>query len=775
MSMRGILQALCLVLVAVCLGACNEDVGRSSSGSSPSLAVSSASLGATKPVLSVSTESLGFQGQEGDTAPASRMITGRISPSGSKPPYVDVTWSSNGLSSVLYDLSGESMMILVMPKDPAATGIGTFTDQIVINACEDSWCRRHIDGSPKTVTVTYTVRNRLVAQPAALSFAHVLGRNPPPSSKALSLQGTSVHWTASADRSWIQLSGSSGGTPGSLTVGIDPTGLAIGDHAGNITFTNIDTGELTVVPVTLQVAAPTLSIAPGALSFSGLEGKYLPAQPLLFSLDTGSSAYAWGATVDTGSGPEWLILSSTSGTVSSSPTGLAVSVNTSGLPGGTYSGNLTITTSVEGHSLSRTIPVSLSLASPLWVADNGVALVSTPAVSKLTHTVTVKDRWAQSSTAWTATADVPWLSVTPSGISGGSLTMTAQPAGLETNTLHYARVTVTYGNAPAQGSETIRVGLWVGASAPTSQHSIPEAFQVIETDPVRPYVYVHNGGGTLRVYNIYTGSLVTSLTDVASNLGAMTISSDGSTLYALDTIARRIVPVDLVTLTPGSPWALSDTTSTAMAYTRPNGQGMVLTNGGKIFEAKTGAAFPSVTGGINTSASLLSASLDGSLFCGLTSGYYYYYYSLYCYGLRYTEASGGAVTFSARPSSPYGVSYGGMDVAINHDGSRVYVAAESSYITVHDGQTMNVLSSLAADYYTNAVEVGPDNRLYASTNSPYGSKDVWVYNNAGASQGSYRTAGYYRSVLSRQLKVSGDGKRFVVLTDDPSLKLVTAP
>ncbi len=779
MSARGILRALCLVVVSVCLSACGEAAGKSGSGDSASLQVASGSLAAAKPTLTVSTDSLSFMSQEGSAAPVAQLFTGQVSEGSTKPPYIDVEWTGNGLSSVMYDRNGDSITISVTPKAPSATGVGTFTDQIVVNACADSWCKRHLEGSPRTVTVTYTVRNRLTVYPAALAFAHVMGSAPAPAGKALSLQGTSVHWTASADASWIQLSGDSGTTPSSLSVGIEPAGLPVGSHQGGVTLTNNDTGESMRVPVEVQVAAPILSTGPGALSFSGLEGRYLPAQPLSISLNTGSNAYDWTATVDTQDGPEWLFLSSNSGTVSSTPTALAVSVNTTGLRGGTYSANLTFTASVAGQTLSRTVPVSLSLATHLWVPDNGVALVSTPSLSKLSHTVAVKDRWGTSSTAWTASSDQPWLSVTPSGISGGNLTVTALPAGLEPNTIHYARVTVTFGSSMAYSSETLRVGLWVGDSAPTSMSAVPGTYQALETDPIRPYAYVHNGGSTLHVYNIYTASLVTSITGVGGTLGAMTVSSDGSTLYVLDTSTspRRIVPVNLGTLSTGAYWALAENSNTATTYTltyaRPNGQGVLVTSGGKIYNPATGAPLP-ITGTFYSYVSVLSTSLDSSLLCGLSGGYYSYY-SLYCHGLRYTDTNGGAISLSARPPSPSYAGYNSVDMAINHDGSRVYVASGSpSAFTVHDGLTMTLLPSLATDSSSpNAVEVGPDNRLYGTANAPYGAKDLWVYDNAGVAQGTFRLANSAKAVLDRQFKLSGDGKRFVVLTNEPSLKFAT--
>ncbi len=768
-------QALSLMLVTVLLSACADGVNPSGSGDKSNLKSASASLAAAKPALTVSVDSLSFQGQEGRAAPPSQLLTAQITGDSTKPPYMDVEWTGNGLSSVMYDRSGDSLTIRVMPKDPAEVGVGTFTDQVVVFACADTTCRKHLDGSPKTVSVTYTVRNRLAVAPAALSFAHVLGSTPFPSPRALSLQGTSVNWAASADSSWIRLSATSGTTPSSLGIGIEPTALPAGGHVGSVTLTNIDSGESVVVPVALEIGAPVLSAAPSALNFSGMEGRYMPGQALMLSLNTGDSAYAWTATVNTQGGQEWLVLSDTSGTVSSSATALVIGVNTQGLSGGNYSGSVTISTEVEGEPLSRTIPVSLSLASPQWVADNGVALVSTPSISKLNHTVTVKNRWGTSNTAWTASSDQPWLSVTASGTSGGSLTMTANPSGLEPNTIHYARVNVSYGNAQAQGNEMIRVGLWVGNTATSSQNSIASTFRVIEADPVRPYAYVHNNGGTLHVYNVYTASLVTSIPGVGSSLGAMTISNDGSTLYVLDTSApRRIIPVDLSTFTAGTPWALNDgsnTLTSVITYARPNGQAVVLTNGGKVFNASTGALIPNVMGSFLTYVSSYSASLDGSLFCGVYN-YYYSDYPLYCYGMQYTELGGGSITLNARPNTS-NYAYGGTDVAINHDGSRVYLAYSWGF-NVHDGLTMDTITTLYGDT-SNGVEVGADDRFYGTSGYWYGSRDLWAYDSSNTLLNSYRLAGYGRAILERQLKVSGDGKRIMVLTDDPTLKFITTP
>ncbi|MFP2907920.1 YncE family protein [Pyxidicoccus sp. 3LFB2] len=724
----------------------------------------------TAPSLAVSPGTLSFTGVEGTSSPAQPLVlsldtgsaahgwTATVS-TGSGPQWLELSSSAGTVSA-----SGTTLSVSV-----DSTGLPNGTHSAIINFTATV--------AEQTVTqsvpVSLSVQNRLVVTPEALSFDHVLGSSTRPGSAALSLQGTGVHWSVSASPGWIQLSGAASGvTPASLSVGVNPAGLPVGTHEGDITLTNTDTGEVTTVPVALRVVAPSLSTSPGSLSFSSSDMESPPAKSLSLSLETGTATHGWTATLDTGGGAQWLKLSSTSGTVSASGTTLSVSVDSTGLQGGTYSASIVFTATVEGQRVSRTVPVSLAIHGYLWVADNGVGLVSTPSVSKLSHTVTVKDSLGQPLSSWEARSSHAWLSVTGGGTSG-ELTLTANPASLTDNTLHLAEVSIAHGDTPDQVSEVVKVGLWVGTAVTNGQDTLPIAYRVVETDPIRPHAYVHNGAGSLFVYNLYTAGLVATLTNLGSSLGAMTVSSDGSTLYVLDATAQRIIPVDLGTLTAGTPWPVSSSSQGWLTYTRPQGHGLVLTHGGQIFEPTTGAVVTLVTGRMPSGMAELSASQDGSLFCGINTGISPY--TMSCSALQYTSRTG-AVTITARGSGPFGVGSNGRDVAVNHDGSRVYAASGAPYsFTVYDGQTLSVLTQLPADAYPNAVEVGPDNRLYGAASVWYGPRDVWVYDNAGLPLGSYDLSGYARNILERQLKVSGDGKRFVVLTDDPRLVFVTAP
>jgi hypothetical protein len=744
--------SLCLALTSLWLSACEDS--------------------AAKMKLTMDRTSIQFMDVNGMAPPALK-LKGSVNPL-EESVYIGVAFTTNGLQSVAYDIVDNTLPIEVTPKQTQATGSGTLTDQIAIVACLDEQCEKHIAGSPAIISVTYTVRSRLVSNPAELSFTHVLGSDTPVSEKALSVQSPlASQWEASASPRWIRLSGTtSGPTPGGVSVGIDTRALSLGAHHGSVILKSPLTGETLDVPVTLQVKPATLSTTPSTVSLGGEDGLEL-SLPLALGLDTGGNAYDWTAEVDTGGGPAWLQLSSTSGKASSSAAALTVSADPTGMKEGVYSGRLRFTSRVEGQTVTREVPVSLLLAPhKLWVPDNGVGLVSTPSVSRLTHTVKVKDNWGLSTTPWTASADQPWLSVTPGGTSGGGLTLTANPDGLAADNIHYATVTLRYDDGHVRGSETIRVGLWVGSSSPRSKDFVyvdTGTFSVVATDPIRPYAYVPTDDQTVAVFNLYTASLVTTLTGFSGYPGRLAVSSDGSTLYVLLTTTNRVLPVDLDTFTLGASSSVGWSGSYSdLTYVRPQGHGLLLANGGAIYDPSVGQAITLVTSGFGLST---SASLDGSLFCGSKSDGATS--SLNCYGLRYSDVGGGIATVTPRGRF---TSYS-SDVALTQDGSRMYATSGASgTIAVHDGRTAETLSPLTAgSFCCSAVEVGPDDRIYAADLSyGYGTDDVWVFDETGTLLHSFRVTFSSSHFNQDSLRISGDGRRLVALSWD-TLVLVTPP
>lgn len=753
MAVRQPRWALALVLASLWLTACGDAM-----------------------TLKVSAQSLTFAEQGGYT-PGSQRITGTIDPLNEEV-YVGVLCSGNGVGGCIYDISTHPFTVEVIPKSVSELPNGTYQDEVIIAVCKDEACEEHISGSPLVVPVSYTVHHEIRFQPESLSFTAVLGSSVRPSQTHVRYHVPfPFEWKASADRGWIQLPIAQGanGFDSGFPVEVDPWDLAVGSHSGTITLANLKTGDTHPLPVTLELRPATLSAEPQALVLGGADGTDTSAQRLAVSFDTGTTAYGWRATVDTGSGPRWLKLSKSSGTASSTPAELTVSADLTGLHGGTYSGSVTFTATVQGQSVSKTVPVSLRLAEhALWAPENGVALVSTPSFSRLTQTVTLKDSWGLSTTPWTAQSNQPWLKVTPGGTTGEPLTLTATPDGLASDTLHSATVTLGSSDGSVTRGETIQVGLWVGSSASNSRDRVYGSPVSLEVDPIRPYVYVRERNGGLAVYNVHTAALLTRLTTIPA--GPMAFSSDGSTLYVLDD-SRRIVPVDLRTLTAGTPWDTGLASASSIHYARPSGHGVLLINGNHLFDASTGVPFPPVTNGLTQGLTFGRASKDGALFCG--QGSYYSSRSTVCWSLSYSNLDGGRVTLTRRGFPD--VAHGSVtDVAISPDGNRVYSSVYNFLgLAVFDGKTLERRSMESwGSGSGSALAVGPQGHVYEAlgTYVTTGAPDLFVSDSEGSVVGSFRMAsGFSSYIQERQLRVSSDGKRLVAITSGGGLEFATVP
>nr|NIM48097.1 S8 family serine peptidase [Gemmatimonadales bacterium]NIN10058.1 S8 family serine peptidase [Gemmatimonadales bacterium]NIQ98709.1 S8 family serine peptidase [Gemmatimonadales bacterium]NIS63587.1 S8 family serine peptidase [Gemmatimonadales bacterium] len=94
----------------------------------------------------------------------------------------------------------------------------------------------------------------LAALPATVGFNSFAAATAPTTDVQLEASGGNVGWTASANRSWVSLSATSGtaspGSPSTLGVGIDPAGLSVGVHVADVT---IESGDAANTPFTIQV------------------------------------------------------------------------------------------------------------------------------------------------------------------------------------------------------------------------------------------------------------------------------------------------------------------------------------------------------------------------------------------------------------------------------------------------------------------------------------------------------------------------------------------
>lgn len=299
----------------------------------------------------------------------------------------------------------------------------------------------------------------------------------------------------------------------------------------------------------------------------------------------------WSAKSDS----PWLAVAQTSGSGSGL---LDLHVADTTLAVGTHDATVTVT-DVDNHiDEQMTVTVHVQPRS-LVTRREGIGLTSAPGWNVLAASVPVLDGAGLSST-WSASSDQSWLVLdTPTGSSGNSLNVHADPSGLAAG-MHYAQVTVTPTTTGVAGAQQIRIGLFV-STAPAADPSItrvPPSFGVqgfdtlTACDPIRPYCYSVDPSG-VAVYNLFSGAVDATL-PVRGFTGA--VSGDGRTLYVADATQRQIVPVDLDSMTVGTALASADipvqppaSPATYRFVTgRIGGRAVLVTNELHILDATTG-------------------------------------------------------------------------------------------------------------------------------------------------------------------------------------------
>ncbi|BAV33738.1 hypothetical protein SCL_1427 [Sulfuricaulis limicola] len=707
--------------------------------------------------FSVSPNSLGFAAVENGAAPAPQTVQVTVN-AGTL--YFEVT-GSGATGALTETYSGNTLTIQVQPAAPNLLGVGVHTGTITITGYEDALGNIPVPGGPQTVSVAYTVTSGLTTSVDSFNWTYISGYPVPPDTPfgISDTQNQSYAWNAAviyqSGTDWVRLNGAqqvSGQTlPEAVGVSYSPP-AGLGTYNAIIRVTG--NGKTRDVPVTLTHRLPQISVTPSYLTFESTAGA--PSAPPVQQIQVTGESLAWNVSAS----EPWVTLTVAGG---HTPGPIGVGVNASGLAAGIHTATVTVTDTVG--NVNHDVGVTLYLEPHrLQVSDNGVALAGTATLSRLSHTVTVSEN-AGTATAWSAASDQAWLSVTPGGTTDGDLVLTANPAGLAPEQIHYATVTVNSNDPTISNTETVRVGLYVSAASPANSLSVNTTGFNVVADPVRPYVYVTGGSAcsgspgvssNLEVYNIYTGALVTTIAGPAdSYLSEMTVSSDGQTLYVLDSSDGNIIPLDLTTWQFGSKWYLLNTMRGCahLAYARPNGRGVIVGGNRRIY-SETGQQLAGFTDdGVPNRFSelmLVAASQDGKNLFGISTSWN----GLVRYALRYPFLQ--PLSAVQTHSFSLGSSYIGLDMAVNATGSRVFVSANLNSGIYHFDGNMLFLALSPAGFSTNA-EVGPTGKLYVGGGS-FSPSTVYTYNDSGTGLGSFNVP-YQTS--SRQLAVSGDGLRVV--------------
>jgi uncharacterized protein (TIGR03437 family) len=268
--------------------------------------------------------------------------------------------------------SGATPAQVQFSGDPAQLSPGTYTGIITIKST--------ISNS-QVVTVSFSVGAALPpslgVDSRELFFSFLQGGNPAGQPLTVSNRGDgtlafSVTATANTGAQWLSIAQTTGGaTPGSpvlLTVTADPTGLTPNTYTGKITVASADTGQQITIPVTLVVnpSPQQIVLSQTGMTFTAVAqgGTVLPQS--LGVLNVGSGSMSWMATANTLSGPAWLSLSATSGTVNRPFLDVSfvdVSVDATSLETGTYYGNVQVTAPGASNS-PQTVLVVLNVLQP---------------------------------------------------------------------------------------------------------------------------------------------------------------------------------------------------------------------------------------------------------------------------------------------------------------------------------------------------------------------------------------------------------------------------
>ncbi len=273
--------------------------------------------------------------------------------------------------------------------------------------------------SPSTIAVA----------PTSLQFSYVAGAAAPASQSIdITNSGSGIlAWTATASASWLSLSAASGTAESTLSISVSPAGMAAGAYTGDVQIVASGaTNTPLSIPVTFTVteAAPALSVAPQALSFTYSVGGAVPAAQTVSIANTGGGALSWTASAS----DYWLALSPASG---SSPGTLSISINPANLAPGTYTTQVQIAASgATGSpaSIAITLVVQGTLSAPNITAVANAASFQ-PAFASATWLSIFGTNLSSATYTWQNSDFVNGL--LPTSLEGVSVTVNGMPAFVE--------------------------------------------------------------------------------------------------------------------------------------------------------------------------------------------------------------------------------------------------------------------------------------------------------------------------------------------------------
>jgi len=248
----------------------------------------------------------------------------------------------------------------------------------------------------------------LGANPGTLSFSFE-GVIPPAQAVFISNvgEGDEFGWTATVTEGadWLSVTPTSGTTPATLSVSVDPTTLSSGTYSGQIRV-DADAGigaspQYINVTLAVVVTLPRLGVTPAELAFEMDQGQTNPPlQSVTVQNLGGGTSLSWTATPDVA----WLEITPTAG---NTPTTAWVEVHGEELYPGTHIGNIVFDAGdVIGSPF--TLPVTLIVRPPVMqVSPATLELVASCSSAIQSRRVAISQQGGGSDIEWMAIAVEP--------------------------------------------------------------------------------------------------------------------------------------------------------------------------------------------------------------------------------------------------------------------------------------------------------------------------------------------------------------------------------
>jgi hypothetical protein len=343
----------------------------------------------------------------------------------------------------------------------------------------------------------------------------------------------------------------------------------------------------------------------------------------------------------------------------------------------------------------------------------------------------------------------------------------ANPSGLPQDVTQFANVTVTSSDPTVENQQTIRVGLFLSTTAP-SPTALSIAATNLATSPVEPIVALSDGGTSIGIYNVYSGSLLRTLSSVAAAAGPLVFSEDGRSLFIYDTTNFRVNQVD-----SGSGAAIANYSAAqvvtfgaagnAITVVHPNGYAMLVTPVGLYYDLTSGAQYTDNTNGSTdwlSSAFSFAISPDQSLLAAQDGTTIRISRSSLNGGKFVTQTGAVVPQVNVVENSSNGQS------CFSTTGDRIYTASGAPYdFPATSVATSQVIQTLPGSNYPDAIQCVWNGLVIGGIDGYYQADDIFVYfGMTGVSLGQLSSNGpssAYRDLLSRGLAVSADGTMLI--------------